>query len=213
METEVSASWNLEAVHADLARAALEPDHWKPALQRLTDSVGAVGTVLLPPMGHRFASISTDDIGEANARYFKEGWNTRDQRDRGIGRMRQRGVTVDLDFTTEEDIARSDYYNDFLAPHGLRWFAGLAAAAAGDLWVVSIQRSIAHGPFAAWEQERLARLRGPLGTAVTMARELGLARARGLAEAFEILESAAVVLDWRGDVILANATARRTLVG
>jgi len=210
---EVSTSWSLEAVHADLARAALDPAHWKPALQRLTDSVGAVGTVLLPPAAQRFASISTDAIGEANERYFKEGWNTRDQRDRGLARILQRGVAVDLDFTTEEDIARSDYYNDFLGRHGLRWFAGLVAAAGSDQWVVSIQRSIAQGPFAAWEQERLARLRGPLGTAATLARELDLARTRGLAEAFEILGSAAVVLDWRGDVILANATARNTLVG
>jgi DNA-binding CsgD family transcriptional regulator len=209
----VSTSWSLEAVHADLARAALDPGHWKPALQRLTDSVGAVGTVLLPPAAQRFVSVSTDAIGEANERYFKEGWSTRDLRDRGIARILQRGVTVDLDFTTEEDIARSDYYNDFLGRHGLRWFAGLAAAAGSDLWVVSIQRSIAHGPFVAEEQERLARLRGPLGTAVTMARELDLARTRGLAEAFEILGSAAVVVDWRGDVILANATARRTLTG
>ncbi len=191
----------------------MDPAHWKPALQRLTDSVGAVGTVLLPPVAQRVAAISTEAIGEVNERYFREGWNTRDLRDRGIPRLLQRGVTVDLDFTTEEDIARSDYYNDFLGRHGLRWFAGLAAAAGSDQWVVSIQRSIAQGPFVAEEQERLARLRGPLGTAVTMARELDLARARGLAEAFESLGSAAVVLDRRGDVILANATARRTLTG
>ncbi len=213
VEADVSTSWNLDALHADLSRAALDPEHWKPALQRLTDSVGAVGTVLLPPVAQRFASISTEAIGEANARYFKETWNTRDLRDRGLARMLQRGVTVDLDFATEEEIGRSDYYNDFLGRHGLRWFAGLAAAAGSDLWVVSIQRSIAQGPFVAREQERLARLRGPLGTAATMARELGLARAKGLAEAFELLGSAAVALDWRGEVILANPTARRTLTG
>jgi DNA-binding CsgD family transcriptional regulator len=213
----VTTPWSFDALHADLARAALDPAHWKPALQRLTDSVGAVGTVLLPPVAQRFSSISTDSIGEVNARYFAEGWNSRDQRDRGLVRLRQCGVTVDLDFATEEEIARSDYYNDFLGRHGLRWFAGLAASAGGepcsDVWVISIQRSIAQGPFVPAEQERLARLRGSFGTAVTMARELSLARARGLAEAFEILGSAAVVLDWRGDVILANATARRTLTG
>jgi hypothetical protein len=116
----VSTSWNLDALHADLSRAALDPSRWKPTLQRLTDSVGAVGTVLLPPVAHRFASISTDAIGETNERYFKEGWNTRDLRDRGLSRIVQRGVTVDLDFATEEDLRRSDYYNDFLGRHGLR---------------------------------------------------------------------------------------------
>jgi DNA-binding CsgD family transcriptional regulator len=207
----MSTAWNLDALHAELPRAALDASRWKPALQRLSESVGAVGTILLPPVSQRFAAVGTDAIGEASERYFKEGWNTRDLRDRGIARIMQRGVTVDLDFATEEDFRRSGYYNDFLGRHGLRWFAGLAATAGSDLWVVSIQRSIAQGPFVAAEQEQLARLRGPLSAAVTMSRELGLARARGLAEAFEILGSAAVVLDWRGDVILANPTAQKTL--
>ena len=207
----MSTPWNLDALHADLSRAALDARHWKPALQRLTDSVGAVGTVLLPPVAQRFVSISTDAIGEVNERYFKEGWNSRDLRDRGMPRILQRGVTVDLDFATEEDFRRSGYYNDFLGRHGLRWFAGLAASAGSDHWVVSIQRSIAQGPFVAAEQQRLARLRGPFSAAVTMSRELDLARAKGLAQAFEMLGSAAVVLDWRGEVILANPTAQMTL--
>jgi DNA-binding CsgD family transcriptional regulator len=207
----MGTSWNLDALHADLSRAALDPGHWKPALQRLTDSVGAVGTVLLPPATQRFTSISTDAIGEANERYFKEGWNTRDLRDRGMPQIVQRGVTVDHDFATEADFRRSGYYNDFLGRHKLKWFAGLAATAGSDMWVVSIQRSIAQGPFVAAEQEQLVRLRGPLSAAVMLSRELGLARARGLAEAFQLLGSAAVVLDWRGDVILANPAAQQTL--
>jgi DNA-binding CsgD family transcriptional regulator len=44
-----------------------------------------------------------------------------------------------------------------------------------------------------------------------VSRELGLARAKGLAEAFELLGSAAVILDWRGEVILVNRVAERTL--
>jgi DNA-binding CsgD family transcriptional regulator len=83
--------------------------------------------------------------------------------------------------------------------------------AGSDLWVVSIQRSIAQGPFLASEQDELARLRGSLSAAVTMSRELGLARAKGLAEAFEMLGSAAVVVDWRGGVVLANPTAQKIL--
>lgn len=109
-EAHASVTWNFDALHLDLTRAALDTSHWKPALQRLSSTVGAVGRVLLPPVSHRFAAISTDEIGEASDRYFREGWNSRDLRDRGIRKMLQRGVTVDLDFATEEEFRRSDYY-------------------------------------------------------------------------------------------------------
>lgn len=207
------ASWDLDRVAAELSAAALDASRWTPALQRLTDAVGAVGTVLLPPIARRVAVISTDALEGPNQQYLEEGWSTRDERDRGIPIALRRGVAVDQDFATVEEIARSEYYNDFLGRHGLRWSAIMASEVGGAPWVTSIQRSSAQGPFVADEQTRLAALRGALSCAIAVSSEFRLARARGLAEAFDILGSAAAVLDWRGEIIVANRTAERTLTG
>jgi DNA-binding CsgD family transcriptional regulator/PAS domain-containing protein len=94
---------------------------------------------------------------------------------------------------------------------GLRWFAGVATRAGDDLWVLSIERSIRQGPLHATDQQQLARLRGPLGIAADVARELGIARAAGLADAFDLLGSAALVADESGRVIRANRTAEKSL--
>jgi DNA-binding CsgD family transcriptional regulator len=208
----MSSSWDLDDLIAELSAAALDPGHWKPALQRLSDTVGAVGTVLLPPPGQRFDSVCTDAIAEPGERYIKEGWQVRDLRDRGYPKMIKRGITVDLDYATEDDFRKSDYYNDFLGRHGLRWFAGVAVAIArDDFFTLSIQRSLAQGPFAAGEQDQLMRLRAPLGAAATVSRELGLAATRGLADAFDVLGSAAVIVDRHGQVLRANRTAETAL--
>jgi DNA-binding CsgD family transcriptional regulator len=204
--------WDLDGLNAELSAAALDPGRWKPALQRLSETVGAVGTVLLPPPGQRFDAVCTDAIAEPSERYLKEGWCTRDLRDRGIAKMLRCGVTVDLDCATEDDFKRSDYYNDFLGRHGLRWFAGIAVSIARDNFgVVSIQRTIAQGPFDLQEQVRIARLRGPLEAAATVSRELSLARASGLADAFDVLGSGALIVDRAGRVLRVNRTAEATL--
>jgi DNA-binding CsgD family transcriptional regulator len=61
------------------------------------------------------------------------------------------------------------------------------------------------------EKAPLAGSRNPLSDGVMAARELGLAYAAGLAEGFDILGSAALIIDQRRRVILANRTARTTL--
>jgi DNA-binding CsgD family transcriptional regulator len=208
----VSASWNLDAVALELSAAALDPRRWKSALQLLSENAGAIGTLLIP-VNRRADLISTDGVAEASERYVREGWHLREVRERGVPTMLRRGIMVDQDFMTADQINKSDYYNDLLGRHDLRWFAGLAICAANDLAIVSVQRSITQGPFVPGEQDKLVRLRGPLTAAATVSRELDLAHAKGLAEAFEVLGSAAVIVDYLGRVILANGATEATLTG
>ena len=206
----MSASWDLDHLSSELVSAALDAANWKQSLQRLSDAVGAVGAVLLPPADQRALSIGTDALAEPTERYVREGWSVRDLRDRAVPFLLRRGIAVDLDFVSEEEIKKSDYYNEFLGPHRLRWSA-IVALDCDSQWVVSIQRSIEQGPFSPHEQKRLARLRGPLSAAATIARELGLARAEGLADAFDIIGSPAMVTDGLGRVIRMNSAAEAQL--
>jgi DNA-binding CsgD family transcriptional regulator len=101
----------------------------------------------------------------------------------------------------------SAYYQDFLGRHNCRWFAGLSCKAGDDLWAVSIQRTIAQGPFLADEVEKLRRLMRPLAEAATLTRKLGFARVEGLAEALDLIGQPCIVFDDRGRVLTINALA------
>ncbi len=80
--------------------------------------------------------------------------------------------------------ATAGYYQEWLRPFGLKWFAAVRVAAGGEHWALSIQRTESRGPF---------DMRGPRRCA------------RGLRD----IPQAAAVLDKRSTVVLANRAADR----
>jgi DNA-binding CsgD family transcriptional regulator len=122
-------------------------------------------------------------------------------------------VATDFDVATPDQIARHPYWQEFLAPHRLRWFAAVHVACEDDRWALSIQRTIAQGPFSPHETRQLAALSKTLGSAAALARALGFARAEAALQAFEVSGSAVVLLDRFGQVLRANAAAERLLRG
>lgn len=153
----------------------------------------------------------TESFAPAIERYFSEGWVHRDERLRGVPMLEARGVFSDLDFISPEEIARHPYYQEWLAPHDLRWFACVKVAVGDDLWALSIQRTIGQGPFTPEEVDRLAKLSGSLASAGALARALGFARADAALAAFETSGHAVALLDRFGKVIRVNASAERLL--
>jgi hypothetical protein len=51
------------------------------------------------------------------------------------------GVMTDLDFLRPGEENRSPYYQEMLAPLGLRYFIEVKVAAGDDAWCLAIQRS------------------------------------------------------------------------
>ena len=127
--------------------------------------------------------------------------------------MVRRGVVDDLDLFNANQIRRHPYYQEFLAPHNLRWFAGVKVASGTDLWCLSIQRTIAQGPFTPEEKRKLAQLSGSLSSSAALAQTLGSTMARGALEAFEISGTAALLINGRGEVFKANHSAELLLKG
>jgi DNA-binding CsgD family transcriptional regulator len=201
-------SWDLTPIHTAIAKAAIDPSCWKPALESIAAAAGAVGAALIPirtsdrPLGLTFS----DGIAELMDAYIREGWYMRDQRNRGIPKLRSTGITVDQDHTSPEEMRCSPFY-DFLGRHGFRWFAGVAFNAGDDEWCLAIQRSPRQGPFSVAEQRRLITLRTPLTSAVTTARELGFVRALGISDAFDMMETAALLINQYRRVVRTNKVA------
>jgi DNA-binding CsgD family transcriptional regulator/PAS domain-containing protein len=207
----MGAHWNLDAVGAAFAEAAVDPLRWVRAMDAAAEATGGAGAVLLPIRGRLPNAPFSESIGPLVEAYFREGWVHRDERAQGIPLLLQRGAFTDLDFMNTDVIAHHVYYQDFLGAHGLRWFGGVKIALGEDLWVLAIQRTIAQGPFSPEEVDRLATLSKSLASAAALARALGFARAEAALAAFEVSGLAVALVDRLGKALRLNAAAERLL--
>jgi DNA-binding CsgD family transcriptional regulator/PAS domain-containing protein len=207
------STWNLDAIGTLFAEAAVDPSRWIAAVDAAASVTGSVGAILLPVRGRgRLPGVPhTETIAEVTQTYLRDGWVHQDERYRAVPQLVQNGVATDFDVLNPDKMQRHPYYQEFLAPFGLRWSGLVKVAAGDDLWVLSIQRSISQGPFSPVEQRRLAELSQSLSGAAALACTLSFARAEGALAAFEVSGSAALLLDREGQVFRANAAAERLL--
>src|SRR5580704_4092851 len=206
------ASWDFALVEQRFAEAALDPSRWVSALEAVTAATESFGTVLIPNTGGLLPNVPFTEQMEPSADvYFHEGWHLRDERNNGIEIMRKRGVVDDLDIISVDRIKKHPYYQEFLGPHRLRWFAGVKLACAEDMWCLSIQRTIDQEPFTTQEKQQLTTLSSRLSASVALARTLGASASTGLLEAFEISGTAAILINRLGKAFKLNQTAERVL--
>jgi DNA-binding CsgD family transcriptional regulator/PAS domain-containing protein len=206
--------WKPELIETAFADAALDPSGWVKALDVIVSLTGSHGALLLPITGITIPNVPyTERLGESTEAYFRDNWHLRDERQHGIRRMVRRGVFDDLDIVSVDKINRLPYYQEFLRPHKLRWFAGVRVACGEDLWCLSIQRTINQGPFCEAEKRRLAQLSDHLSASAALARALGAAATAGALQAFEASGKAVVLINRHGEVFRANKSAEQLLTG
>jgi DNA-binding CsgD family transcriptional regulator len=207
-------SWHTERIEDAFAEAALDPAQWARALDTVADVTESAGALLFSFNGDLIPSVPfTDSISRSVETYFENGWHLQDERTRGFDLMVKRGVVDDLDIFGIDQIKRHPYYQEFLAPHHLRWYAGVKLASGDDLWALSIQRTIAQGPFSNAEKRVLGKLSNSLSSSAALARALSFTAANGALEAFEISGTAALLINRRGEVFKANRSAEQLLKG
>jgi hypothetical protein len=204
----MGASWDFNAIHKAITAAAADPSCWTQALDKIAAAIGAAGAALIPiSISDRPLGLTFSPLAELMHGYIKEGWYKHNQRHQGLPKMRSTGITVDQDHTSLEQMRRSPFYNDRLGRYGFQWFAGVAFDAGDDNWCLAIQRSPQQGPFSVAEQRRLIALRAPMTSVATIARELGFVRALGISDAFDMIETAALLIDRHGCVVRTNKAA------
>jgi DNA-binding CsgD family transcriptional regulator len=206
-------AWNFESAEQEFAEAGLDPTRWVKALTTMASATGSYGAVMLPLAGDTLPNVPyTENCSVAMEAYFRDGWHSQDERMRTVPILTQRGVADDFDGHSAEEIARHPFYQEFLAPYGLQWYAGVKVACGDDLWAVALQRTIDQGPFSADEKDELAQLSNRLSTGAAIARALSASAASGALEAFEMSGTAVVLLNRHGGVLKANQSAERLLV-
>jgi DNA-binding CsgD family transcriptional regulator len=191
--------------------AAVDPTRWNAAMDAAAKATASSGAILAPLRGRLPFFPQSDSFRRISETYVRDGWIHRDERYRSVPMLMRRGVGCEFDFTTPEEIARSAYYQEFLAPHGQRWFAGVKFGAGEEACCLSIQRGIIDGPFLPDELDRLAELSSRLASAAELARAFGFARLEAALDAFEASHSPVAMIDRMGEVVRLNRSAERLL--
>jgi DNA-binding CsgD family transcriptional regulator/PAS domain-containing protein len=204
-------AWNLARIEQAFADAALDPSRWNAAMEVTSDVTEGAGAALFPIQGRLPFVPQSPRMAASFESYIRDDWISRDERYRACPIIIRKGVATDFDYTTSNEMDRHPFFQEFLAPHGLRWFAGVLVAAGDDKWALSIQRSILQGPFSPREQKELAKLSPRLSSAAALARALGFSAANTTLEAFEISGTAIVLFNRLGEPIKLNRQAERML--
>ena len=200
-----------------LYTAALDPERWDDALSAVSQSVGAIGTCMVPiGAGTVMRSITSESLAEANVAYQETWWRMDTPTARLVSRgVRPGSVGTDRVVMEEAEIRRDPFYQEFLAAHGIgQSLAAVASLGSGRLLSIAAQRSLKKGLYERDEVETMAVLSPHIGRAISIATSLVEARrvAGDLANAIERLAWGVVLLDTKGNVRHVNAVAE-TLMG
>jgi DNA-binding CsgD family transcriptional regulator/PAS domain-containing protein len=198
----------------DIYSTTLEPTRWPQALQSIAESVGDVGAVLIYGRDDgKFGIVHSPSLEGCTAEYAAH-WSHRDiraLRARERGYFLARDVITDRDVLTPEEMNTDPFYRDFLARHGLRYFA--AAVVSPDPRVevaLSIQRVPERAPYTDAELQVI----GELGAHVEQALRLGIRLmdaelvGAGLGAALTRIGMGVFALDSRGRVVFVNPAAQ-----
>lgn len=202
---------DIGSVHRAFAEAPFDTEGWVPALETLTRAAGAWGAALIPVRGRVPGFPVTQLVQPLFAQYIEEGWYRNDFRERGIPHLLRTGVTTDLDFVSQDEIAQEPYYQELLRPHGNQWFAGVALRADEDVWCLSIYRTAKQGPFVGAEREQLRKLVEPLSSVARLSRKVAGIRVAGMVDGLSAIGLAALLLDRYGRVLRMNPEAEAVM--
>lgn len=169
----------------------------------------AHGATLLPIRGRTPNVPASGSLDDALHSHFFDGWHLKDERERGIPFMRGKGIFVDQDFASREETEKSDYYRGFLAQFDINWSAGIGLKVRDEEWALMLQRGDRPGPFDSAEQKKLLQLAGPLQQAGLLAHSLSFGRAVGVADAFDMIGRASLLIDRYGKVLRSNRHTER----
>lgn len=194
--------------------AALEPELWKPLIEKISQASGALGVNIMEPTGRQSLGgvLYTDSLGEAMDAYMDEEWYLRDHRAR-FGPLAQHcGVLMEGDFATENQFKTLEYYR-FLAKYGLRFTAIVALSAGSAPSYFVLQRHLEDGPFSPDHRQHLMALRYRLQSSAKLSGLFYQCDMIGRLSAFERSNVACVFFDRQGYVVASNGKADALLSG
>jgi hypothetical protein len=200
---------------AQIYDAALDPTAIESLARALTEYFGGVSAMItdVDSLGEAQAVQWGHDVtlSDAYAAYYRDldVWVSTAPRCAP-------GAATSVDrLVSYEDLARTEFYNDFLRKNGeMAHCLGVWAPVDSGVGIVSVQRSRRQGPFDRDDEVRLDRLAPHLARAAQMRARLNQARARvgTLSDLLDRASDAVMVLRADGGLEHMNFAARRLVM-
>lgn len=195
---------------AMLYEAAVVPDVWPGAIARLAEIVGCTGGLLFAHSGQGTNWVASKEFAPVFDRFMQQGWMNRNARMAGLLAHGGTGFVTDHDLFTDEELARTPLYTDFLRPEGYGWgTATHVRSSSGDDIVFTLERRFEMGPVSRRETTLLDGVRPHLARAAVLASKLQMQRAQASLASFEQAGSPAALIGAGQGVLAANASFER----
>lgn len=198
--------------------AALDPAAWPAALDQLSDFTDSQFAHVFFVDSNRgpaptFAAVSQGAPDTGLNRYHAR-YEALDPR-RVAGAKQPAGIVVpDWSMVRQDDFLKTEFYNDFYAPLGLRWLACSTIVKTGSFMAcLGLTRGIAADPYGAEDCRRAAHVLPHLARAATIQHRIGSLEADMHAGfgALDRLPIGLVVIGEAGRPVFVNRAAERIL--
>jgi len=192
-----------------LGEAVVDPAAWPSVMEDLSRAIRAEGAALLQ------SDVRTPDVPRTAAisdlidGYFRYGWHKRDVRAaRGVPLvMSGQPVVIDQDILSPDEMRKDAFYNECTVPHGFQWWAVIGFSAGRAHWGLAFQRTINQGPFELEDKRILAQISRRLSEAATLSKAVSRSVLTGTANALDLVQQPAMIVDRLGFVLDTNAAA------
>ena len=159
-------------------------------------------------MEGRAIAIGIDAAGQ---REYFDVWSKRDIIRLSTRAYRPGAIELDRDILPRRDLLRSDYYNDFMKPHGMYGYMRMTLSIEdGFRKIISMSRPPTLGDFETADVERCRRFMPHLQRAAKVVRRVEQSRLvlAGFSDLMEQSATGVILLNHMGRVLFANRAAR-----
>jgi DNA-binding CsgD family transcriptional regulator len=187
---------------------AFAPELWPGVLDEfadITDSRGGLMIAVNMEAGIPYWTASAGVRGNVQT-YVRGGYFGRCLATERLLEFGRVGFISDHEVMTREEMEGDPLYNELLWPNGLGAPAGTTILSpTGDLLMCIVVRDRSQGPLGSSSLQKLDVLRPHFARSALMSARLCLERARAVTETLNLLGLPALVFDFSGQVIAANA--------
>lgn len=204
----------LNSLIAKTYAVALEHDQWLPLLDFTTDVFGGVGTsfeIFDKKSGDPLFLELGSGLKHVSAPEYVDYYGHISPRVRHAEKVKSGEVTYDYAILSEAEMQVDEFYNDCMAPMGLRYFvAGHLLDGNGYLGALAVQLSARQGHVDQARIELMRTMLPHIQQAVDLKYRLAgtAVNKNGLLECLEELAEAAILLGGDGKILHANSAAQ-----
>lgn len=212
----MSRSENLLSLVNSIYNAVGEPESWPDALQQVATSMSGAGALFedVDKQAQTLGSRDSGILSPASRDNYQRHFYSINPRVKFSNRAAEGTVFFDRTIGTETDLDRDEYYQDFLAPSGLRYFISANLVNNSKRRITfAIQRSKKQGHVSEAEITTLRQLMPHLKAAYeTTETLLSQRRVKStLTATLDALSAPALTLTKNGELLFANKAAENLM--